>query len=222
MKAVPCAKCGRVWPKCGRGVAAARQARCAPLLSSILPEGPPRASTRRPAACAAKATAVDAFRGPIRPSLIACGRSVAEVWPMCGRSTADAPCAAVRPSTGWGGDSGHCASDSDQRGRKSDCTAVPGLARSGFVHRRGYVWPKCGRCVARARQARPAPLCGSTPAGAATVAIARRAATNAAKTTERLRSLALRGADSCIAALTCGRSVADVWLQHGRRAVCLR
>ena len=48
------------------------------------------------------------------------------------------------------------------------------------------------------------------------MAIVRRVATNAAKTTERLRSLALRGADSCIAALTCGRSVAEVWPMCGR------
>ena len=132
MKAVPCAKCGRVWPKCGRGVAAARQARCAPLLSSILPEGPPRASTRRPAACAAKATAVDAFRGPIRPSLIACGRSVAEVWPMCGRSTAGALCAAAELHTVTGAAKDHDAPHSGQCGQKNCCLRIHVLIRASL------------------------------------------------------------------------------------------
>ena len=202
-----------VWPGCGRSTAGALCA-AAELHTA---RGPARGQYAPASGCAAKATAVDAFRGPIRPSLIGCGRRVAEVWPMCGRSTAGAPCAAVRPSTGWRGDSGHCTSDSDQRGRKSDCTAVHGLARSGFVHRSAYVWPKCGRCVAAARQARCAPPLSSILSRAPPRTTTRRTAASAAKRTAACASTCSFVRPSDCVWPACGRSVACVWPEHLRR-----
>ena len=116
-----------MWPKCGRCVAAARQARCAPPLSSILSRAPPMATTRLTAASAAKRTA-------------ACASTCSFV-------------------------------------RRSDCVWPPRVAA---------VWPKCGLRVARAPQARCAPLCGFLPAGATQGILSRRTAARTAKFTSLL------------------------------------